>query len=805
MNAALLRIVQGLMFAALLWMPETGLAQKEAREKGEDLCGFELGELLELLDSRSLKVIDAQNLLQGIYGASESFKKIPAGKLSDNRFGPLTRRWIEQFCRDFLSDVEKRRPRDLIDAFEHYERLDKQRFEWLNVLQVFDSSITSDIQKKILERVERNWPGAALILSDHRFLSWLKEPWSDRDAVSQTLRTAGPANPDSEEELASPFRDLLRQLRHIGSPAVVETLLDDFSEAQPELVQEILTEDSQPSSSAEGSDQDGRSYYMASKEAVEKVTQLKLIQDVAYPSHRLLMDAAVAAMNGFERPSSDDKQTIDPVIRLPFLSEGETRKSIDPPSSLYPAMAIDDKDCSCAPAFNSVTYGILTPWLANKFSKDQKEKAEDDEPPSYPVNFGILNRIGFQDLVLDEEGRRDQNERWDRSFDVGGFIAKAHRYNTEVDMIVRVRGLSAWDLDDKKTIDDAVDAVVDRLQAERPHRRKAGIGWLEWLGDLFDADRLYGTELDGVTVFFDDHETLVRKSDVAETFLVELLSALEGEYNVNIALNARPDEAEPALASIKEIIDIPDPEEGDDFWRPILKLLPWYEKRVDPEIDLVLLFLPEPTTVTKKQLRTELDASKTLRGGERMEVFRRIVAVIPPNGHERPDPVRERYAQFEDDLVYFRDNYKGIGFWPLPRQAESQPDPFADLIRQQFTEDVTHGWLTQLLIATGQLKVCDVICPNRVQVRGLLGLLVLGLVSLYAATLISCSFRERTAPYRGVLLMTPLAIALLILCALLACDPGWRGMGGWVAAVLAAVVAVIFIGRFLTARRGEVP
>ncbi|MFP5393733.1 MAG: hypothetical protein ACLGI6_19650, partial [Gammaproteobacteria bacterium] len=75
----------------------------------------------------------------------------------------------------------------------------------------------------------------------------------------------------------------------------------------------------------------------------------------------------------------------------------------------------------------------------------------------------------------------------------------------------------------------------------------------------------------------------------------------------------------------------------------------------------VLVWLAEPTRVTKKMLAEEIQNALVSQEGQRL--LRAIVPVIEYDGRSS--------IQLVNDIVYFVDNYGGIGFWPLPFASDA--------------------------------------------------------------------------------------------------------------------------------------
>ena len=79
----------------------------------------------------------------------------------------------------------------------------------------------------------------------------------------------------------------------------------------------------------------------------------------------------------------------------------------------------------------------------------------------------------------------------------------------------------------------------------------------------------------------------------------------------------------------------------------------------------ILILLEEPTTQAKKQLRLAVENSG-LYGTLRGIMLRNIIPVMAFDGHN--------WEQLEDDIVYFKDNFGGTGFWPIPLDGTPMPE-----------------------------------------------------------------------------------------------------------------------------------
>lgn len=105
-------------------------------------------------------------------------------------------------------------------------------------------------------------------------------------------------------------------------------------------------------------------------------------------------------------------------------------------------------------------------------------------------------------------------------------------------------------------------------------------------------------------------------------------------------------------------------------------------------------------------------------------VLRNIIPILHPTGHReilqttkvnplRTEPPRE-FSQFTNDVVYFQDNFAGIGFWPVPDSTSADLPDLKRIIAGEFNAT---PWLHPFTGIQSSLKsICDQVCPNRVAI-----------------------------------------------------------------------------------------
>jgi len=211
-------------------------------------------------------------------------------------------------------------------------------------------------------------------------------------------------------------------------------------------------------------------------------------------------------------------------------------------------------------------------------------------------------------------------------------------------------------------------------------------------------------------------------------------------------------------------------------------------------VDYLLVYLPQPTSDSKKALRRQVE--NEFHGAERQEVLRKIVAVVSPDGHDQDE--RGPFAQYRDDLIYVQDNFKGVGFWPLPMESDASIKNIRYNLIDLFGKDGQKDHL-RAIVDDISPQICQFVCPNRWLVRLVLGLLV-GLVAIYALLSIwFCRLKELYKQYFLYFLIPPLAILLLALVTM-SCDPSLAENRDLVLGIIVLILLAGTIGKIVSRR-----
>ena len=478
-----------------------------------------------------------------------------------------------------------------------------------------------------------------------------------------------------------------------------------------------------------------------SDDELEKLTPLR---GVTYANPRLYTSAVCNALT-----TKDDPKVVQAVVDW-ARKTGEAKAPLE-------IHATDD--CGCAREWDSIrenrftVYGFYPFWMsAVDGASGQADGESQEKDAGAAVDFSVLSRIGYFALELDEKGNIADRRLWTAKDGAERFIKTARRYRSKVDL---VRHWHTWELPSKEdqknsNLKQAVDSISSMLdpKSTRPSMLP-----------------------DGVVLYFPDFPNHFGETET------DKISHLVTELRKK--LNAGGQEKAPSLNILLDIGDLDGSRRIDDAGKfednkrtiPEQKLLAGLKGILvtDPAVDLMLVFLDQPVTEMKKRLR--LAVENEFDGEERVRALRKILPVIPPNGHRVETSEQGPYRQLQHDLVYFRDNFRGVAFWPVPTARDKDPEELRKRLVSTFAQSKAPGDGAQVL-KTLVPDFCVYVCPNRLAYQiaffVLLGLLVL------LALLASWSCRVRNAlKKRFRYLLTGVALLIAIFVALITCDPEW--------------------------------
>lgn len=387
------------------------------------------------------------------------------------------------------------------------------------------------------------------------------------------------------------------------------------------------------------------------------------------------------------------------------------------------------KSCSCLlDTLSGQVYGFYPFWL---------------DPSKQQINFGLLSRIGLYGVTFDDSGNLDRSSV-DAPIWPSALIDAAHRYGTQVDWVVHKNDWTAWS---KKSSAEEKKLILDNLT-------KNIISMLT--NSNFDTPLTGKAKkdlplADGVTIYFDQFPD--GDIEIINYFFEDLakkLNALKPRKRMNIMASheamSKPGRVPFSYLNLSDRVI---------KTNVIAKVNNEAERVKAQPLDIhIIVLLEEPTTDSKKALRSEIE--KALHGEDRVRILRDIIPVIEFDGVSWP--------QLEDDIIYFDDNFGGIGFWPLPTRqgAVQEKDSIDNLLIDRYLEKDTEL----------QSAVCGVVCPNRVVFRGSFigSLLFVSIMCIVYLRCCSCRNRLQAKGYTALFIVFAL-IPLILFVLLMFCDP----------------------------------
>ena len=491
--------------------------------------------------------------------------------------------------------------------------------------------------------------------------------------------------------------------------------------------------------------------------------------------------AAITTMTGAPKPiAGSGKQKVSLADLPGLLMPPELRDALLT-AARQEHFFVEDKDirwtgggCGCVnDALSGDIYGFYPFWKASG-------------PDEQSMDFSLLTRIGYFALPFDDDGNFVTPLHWTESERSTHFIRVAQKYGTKVDLVL-------YRNDWTRLLHD--EAKLDRIVRQLPRNALQAVDapltdWASWLKSwvpLFEPAPAMG---DGVTVYFDgrfNDEDARRFDAFFRKFMLSLIAEMRAsgrKHSLNIVV---PDDligkrGAYAFGNLFEyLLRAEDPPMGDGR---IAVAFDGAESRTNVDVRYLVL-LSEPTTDSKKRLRAVVEGSPVLKGSNRKYFLRNMVPVISYAGADA--------RQFGDDLIYFQDNFGGVGLWSLPLGNADLAASINQKLLEVFGETGTGA---ENPAARLQNRICTVVCPMRWTLRVVLGaLLLMGCVS-FGLLLFVCRGVVRTPAYL-MYLGIGAVVTILLAVVMLNCDPGMQDLTrlllspwSWLAIGLAAIVLI---------------
>lgn len=368
------------------------------------------------------------------------------------------------------------------------------------------------------------------------------------------------------------------------------------------------------------------------------------------------------------------------------------------------------------------------------------------------IDFSVQTRFGFYALGFDDKGNIANPSEW-TNLDTG-FIREARTYGSKVDLVLHKDNWEEWSryslAEKNESFDKLATGIAGLLSTPLSGLSSTLIPYAS-LGA--SKQPVMG---DGVTLYFEGYPRDGDSVGSFAAFVKSLKGKLQAQgrpYTINIMF--RSAEIGVGVYEYHKLLDLAKVEKGSkvNVFYPVL--------------------LQEPTTDDKKLLRLKIEDG--LHGEERMTLLRNVVTVLTYDGRTKD--------QLKDDVIYAKDNFGGIGFWPQPIIAESSVAGTA------VTEALHDNYLGSA--KEDVLGVCKYVCPNKWAFRITWGIFVLALLLSVVMRFVSCPWRvlfdDNFIYFIGGLVVPSFLLSL----ALLFCDPGWAEISRGNGLLIFVIIAII--------------
>lgn len=342
--------------------------------------------------------------------------------------------------------------------------------------------------------------------------------------------------------------------------------------------------------------------------------------------------------------SEDDKKKANAIVShlydtyLMAAVDSAGRKNM--PDTIEP-IRIKGGECGCAlDDMAGAVYGFYPYWWVQKGTQ--------------PVNFRVLNRIAYYGLTVDNTGEFRLGQR---SFDVADgstegneFVRIARQHNSKVDWLIQKND---WGPEWKTLTPEGKRAVFKRILTNITTLLNAP---LTNIGARVKRLTSFGVAPpprrgDGVTLYFPNYPADADETEHFNAFYVALRAEMD-KHDLWLNLLVTQD----TLATGKNGA-------GGAFGMANLiklrKLRGVSEHRMRPGMhdndEYLLVLLNEPSADAKKTLRLDIENDSMVHGADRADFLRSILPILHFDDHN--------WQQLDDDIVYSRDNFGGVGFW----------------------------------------------------------------------------------------------------------------------------------------------
>jgi hypothetical protein len=477
-------------------------------------------------------------------------------------------------------------------------------------------------------------------------------------------------------------------------------------------------------------------------------------------------------------------------------------------------------------------YGFYPFWISSAATPAPASAAKPPAAAQPPIDFGAFERIGWEGVTFTNEGNLQLDPIQQNQTNISRQIEVARRFRTSVDLVVfKQMSPAEWiDIaysDSSHLVDNLSKSISDTVGQRQPGFLNSLQYWA--LPGLLTSPT---TAWDGVTL---DLVNFPYNDPVAMRFLTSLLTHLRQ------ALQAK-EERKTVWSSARQRLDLnlivpfdafvpPSADSSSDdtlTQNTTLHLAQFVPKHpcflagydhCDDEtgiVDTFIVFLPqsagainnEGSGETKKQLRGAIEDSfgrspyilaqmkydPSLQiASWRYEMLRRVTYILEPGNWSYKGDYPQSGSQFFDDMVYAKDNFNAVGFWPMPDYS-AEHTPIAKDTRDIFRRSDQGGFQNRM--ATTCEKLVGVPAANffggwRRELAFAIEMVYAALALYVFGSFWMMSLREFY--YRHTwLFLVPAAIAMAVLVLLCLFDRSLRDF----AEAMYVVLLILIVGGF---------
>lgn len=489
-----------------------------------------------------------------------------------------------------------------------------------------------------------------------------------------------------------------------------------------------------------------------------------------------------------------DARTTVETIYSTYLApaiEGAARKRIDGTIAQIDISGSDK--CGCAlDDLSGVVYGFYPYW------EEKNEEMKEKKKSVQPVNFRMLNRVAYYGLTVGDVGDfrlgAENFKIRDGSRKANEFVRVAHQYNSKVDWMIRKNDWKGeWSHlspANKQAFFAQMEANIVALLGTELEDAESKLRYYTSFGL---AGR--NTRGDGVTLYFAEYPNDVDSKVLFNNFYLSLRQKMD---QMHMWLNI--------LVSQDTLVN--DKATGGAFSLGNLASLRKKRTATEPNIreaqrnndEYILVLMNEPSSDSKRALRSEIENDFALHGADRADFLRSVLPVWHFDDRN--------FQQLEDDVVYSRDNFGGVGFWApnFKNLAEEVKDPDQSCLQsEQIVVCLLKNYHDEGAGSSLSGPVESFVCMHSWAFQIALTVLIMLIVTQIILYFQVCKAQDFIKTNLLVLLGLFVLPALAIFTLLLGYDPVYaklaRGQLPFIAASTALLLVLVGVGVYLRKRR----